>query len=122
MSLAETFELLSVEQTYNMAYMILEANTSLLPISRCLISSGDRPSVIALFVPQRRTKWTRPIRAINGIMLQNMILSSRKSFSVLTYRPDILTRMMATANPVHHHETRRVALSSCFVLAGGGLE
>ena len=41
--------------TYNMAYMILDAKTSLLPISRWWISRGVRPSLVVLFVPQSRT-------------------------------------------------------------------
>ena len=106
----------------NMAYVILEARTILLPISRCCISSGESPSVIALFVPHNNTKCTNPILAHKGMMASAMILSSWNSFSVRTNLPRSRTMMIANANPVHHHDTRSVGLSWCEVWAAGGLE
>ena len=108
--------------TYNIAYMILDAKTSRLPISRCWISKAVRPTVRALLVPYLKMTCTRPIRIINGIMLKAMILSSRKSFSVRMYRPDNRTNMITRAKPVHHHETSKVGLSCTAVCAGGGVE
>ena len=109
-------------QTHNMAYMILEARTSLLPISRCCISKAVKPSVVVLFVPHNRTKCTNPIRASSGIRLRAMTLSSRNSLSVLMYRPASRTNIMATANPVHHHDVRSVGLSRALSFCAGGLE
>jgi len=108
--------------THNIAYVILEARTSLLPISRSWISNCVSPSLVVLFVPQIRTTCTSPILASNGIKLNAIILSSLNKRSVLTYRPHIRTTIIASANPVHHHETRRVGLSCIFVLGGGALE
>lgn len=108
--------------THNIAYMILDARTSLLPISRCWISNTLKPSVVVLFVPHNRTKCTSPIRASNGIKLSAMILSSLNSLSVRMYRPDSRSNMIATANPVHHHDVRSVGLSCALVLGAGGLE
>lgn len=86
------------------------------------MSRAVRPSVVVLFVPHSNTKWTRPILAKSGTKLKAMILSSLNSLSVLTYRPAMRTRIMATANPVHHHETRSVGLSCLELRGGGGLE
>ncbi len=59
--------------TYNAAYIILDARTSLLPISRCWISNGVSPSVIALFVPHKSTRCTSAIRPSSGTKLSAMI-------------------------------------------------
>jgi len=59
--------------TYNAAYMILDARTSLLPISRCLTFNGVSPSVIVLFVPHKSTTCTSAIRASSGTKLSAMI-------------------------------------------------
>lgn len=67
--------------------------------------------MIALFVPHLRIKCTKAILASKGMILNAMILSSMNSFSVLMYLPDNRTRMITSANPVHHHDTRRVGLS-----------
>jgi len=108
------------DRTYNAAYIILDPNTNLLPISRWRISTSVRPVVIALFVPQRRMTCTKPIRSMSGMMLQAMILSSRNKRSVRIYRPLSRTRMMAREKPVHHQLTSKVGLSSTLVVAGGG--
>ena len=107
--------------TYNAAYMIRDASTSLLPTVRRRMSGEVRPVVMVLLVPHIKTKWTRAIRASSGMILIAMILSSLNNFSVLTYRPDTRTMIMANAKPVHHHESRRVGLSAIASLAGGGV-
>ena len=77
---------------------------------------------MVLLVPHIKTKWTRAMRASSGMILNAMILSSLNNFSVLTYRPDMRTMIIANAKPVHHHESRRVGLSEIASLAGGGVE
>ena len=108
--------------TYNAAYMIRDASTSLLPTIRRWMSGEVRPVVMVLLVPHIKTKWTKAMRASSGMMLNAMILSSLNNFSVLTYRPDIRTMIMANAKPVHHHESRRVGLLAIAFLASGGVE
>lgn len=102
--------------------MIRDASTSLLPTIRRWMSGEVRPVVMVLLVPHIKTKWTRAMRASSGMILKAMILSSLNNFSVLTYRPDMRTMIMANAKPVHHHESRRVGLSAIASLAGGGVE
>lgn len=48
--------------------------------------------------------------------------SSRNNLSARIYRPEIRTRMIAKANPVHHHETNKVGLLATASFAGGGVE
>ena len=108
--------------THNAAYMIRDASTSLLPTMRCWMSGEVRPFVMVLLVPHIKTKWTRAMRASSGMILNAMILSSLNNFSVLTYRPDMRTMIIANAKPVHHHESRSVGLSAIASLAGGGVE
>ena len=102
--------------------MIRDASTSLLPTIRRCMSGEVRPVVMVLLVPHIKTKWTKAMRASSGMILNAMILSSRNNFSVLTYRPDMRTMIMANAKPVHHHESRRVGLSAIASLAAGGVE
>lgn len=109
------------DTTHNIAYMILATRTSLLPISRWCISSGVKPRLVVLFVPQSRTTCTSPILANNGIMLKAMILSSLKSLSVRTNLPASRTNIIAKAKEVHHQETSSVGLSWILLLGGGGL-
>ena len=99
--------------------MILDASTSLLPTSRCPISSGVRLVVIALFVPHFKTRCTSAMRTSSGTMLKAMILSSLNKLSVRTYRPDMRTMMIASAKPVHHHESNSVGLLATASLASG---
>lgn len=107
-------------RTHNAAYMILDAKTSLLPISLCRISTSVKPAVSALFVPQTRTTCTNPIRIMSGMILNAMILSSGNNRSVRIYRPQIRTRIITNEKPVHHQLSKRVGLSSSLVCAGGG--
>ncbi len=53
-------------------------------------------------------------------MLAAMILSSLKSFSVLTYLPMTLTIMMSSAKHVHHQLINKVACMSFLVCNAGG--
>lgn len=55
-------------------------------------------------------------------MLKAMTLSSPNSLSVRIYRPQMRSRMMTNANPVHHHDTSKVGLACSHVCGGGGLE
>ena len=62
------------------------------------------------------------MRASKGIMLRPMILSSLYSFSDLVILPANLTRITASAKPVHHQDTNSVGWSSRADLARGGGE
>ena len=77
---------------------------------------------MVLLVPHSNTKCTRPILAKSGTKLKAMILSSLNSLSVRTYRPARRTSMIATAKPVHHHETSSVGWFCREFRGGGGLE
>lgn len=56
-------------------------------------------------------------------MLKNSLTwSSRNNLSARIYLPETRTRIIAKANPVHHHETNKVGLSATAFLAGGGVE
>lgn len=80
------------------------------------------PVRTALLVPHRKTQCANAILNSSGAMLQAMILSSLKSFSVLIYRPINRAMMMVRAKAVHHHDTSKPGFLVTTVCAFGGLE
>lgn len=62
------------------------------------------------------------MRINSGTKARAATLSSVKSFSVRTNRPDTRSRMMTVQNMVIHQHTRRVGLSSLKLRSGGGSE
>lgn len=77
---------------------------------------------MALLVPYIRITCTRAMRMKSGISVAKASQSSLNSFSDRMNLPVTRKRIMTAAKHVHHQQTRRVALSSRKVRAGGGGE